>query len=51
MYDTTESMYKYYKYLKCVKRSKKQDLQCTQDEMYYAMIKSLYREVSKNKPR
>ena len=51
VYNTVESTYRYYKYLKCVKRSKKQDLQCTQDEMYYAMIKSLYREVSKNKPK
>lgn len=47
LYQTKEPQYKWQKRLSCYRRAKKQELQCTQDELNYAMIKSLYREMSK----
>lgn len=49
VYDTKPNEYRWYKYLTCSKKAKKQELGCTQDEIYYGMIKSLYREVKKYK--
>lgn len=49
VYKTIEPKYKYESRIYCYKRAKKQELQCTSDEIYYAMIKSLYREMNKFK--
>ena len=49
VYETTPNEYRWHTYLSCYKRAKKQELGCTQDEIYYGMIKSLYREVNKYK--
>lgn len=49
VYDTNEPKYKYQSRITCYKKAKKQDLLCTEQEIYYGMIKSLYREMKKYK--
>lgn len=48
VFDTKPKEYRWYHYLSCYRKAKKQELKCTQDEIYYGMIKSLYREYKKN---
>lgn len=47
IYKDEEPKYRYEHRLQCVRRSKKQQLGCTKDEINYGMIKSLYRESKK----
>ena len=48
VYNTEERNWRRWEHrISCYKKSKKQELGCTQDEIYYGMIKSLYREVTK----
>ena len=50
IYNTEEKEWKWWEHrISCYKKSRKQELGCTQNEIYYGMIKSLYREVNKNK--
>lgn len=49
VYQTTEPKYRWQNRIYCHRRAKKQELKCTQDELYYGMIKSLYREMNKYK--
>lgn len=50
VYNTSDKDWKSWEHrISCYKKAKRQELNCTQDELYYAIIKSLYREICKYK--